>query len=214
MNIPKEWTFKTAEVATGFDNHVRMQLPWYELTTGVVAHIARHYIPEGGLVYDIGASTGNIGLAIKDTLESRKARLVAIDNSQDMVNLYAGPGDIVTANAEEFDFQEYDFAVLFLCLMFISPSKRADLMKKLRAKVRPGGAIVVFDKCVPATGYVATILSRLTIAGKVSAGVDAKEIVSKELSLSGIQRPIAVSEIEPAIEVFRFGDFAGWIIEG
>ncbi len=40
-------------------------------------------------------------------------------------------------------------------------------------------------------------------------------VIKKELSLSGIQRPLYPGELgEDAVEVFRFGDFAGWIIEG
>ena len=97
--------------------------------------------------------------------------------------------------------------------MFIPTSKRKDFILKLRNNLRPGGAIVVFDKCEPASGYVATVLWRLALAGKAAAGVDAKEILEKELSLSGVQRPISASEIDPATEIFRFGDFAGWIIE-
>lgn len=41
------------------------------------------------------------------------------------------------------------------------------------------------------------------------------EIVAKELSLAGVQRPLRRTEIpERAVEIFRFGDFAGWISEG
>jgi tRNA (cmo5U34)-methyltransferase len=214
LEIPRDWTFKTADIAGGFDRHVREQLPWYDLTTGLIAHFARHYIPEGGQVYDIGASTGNIGNAIRDTLESRKAQLVAVDNSEAMRPLYKGPGEFTVADAESFDFQPFDLSVLFLTLMFIRPAVRGGLIKKLRDNLRPGGAILIFDKCVQGGGYVGTITSRLALAGKVAAGVDAREIVAKELSLAGVQRPIELREIEPCTELFRFGDFAGFIIEG
>jgi hypothetical protein len=79
--------------------------------------------------------------------------------------------------------------------------------------LRPGGAIIIFDKCEPASGYVATVLWRLALAGKAAAGVEAKEILAKELSLGGVQRPISPRELDPATEIFRFGDFAGWVIE-
>ena len=54
MEIPRDWTFQNKEVADKFDYHVREQLPWYEIATGLVAHIVRHYLPENGLMYDIG----------------------------------------------------------------------------------------------------------------------------------------------------------------
>jgi len=113
-----------------------------------------------------------------------------------------------------FEYEPFDFAVCFLVLMFVPPSKRASLIAKLRAQTLPGGALVIFDKCQPVHGYVSTVMSRLALAGKVAAGVDAREIIAKELSLSGVQRPLDPKELgEDAQEIFRFGDFAGWIIE-
>lgn len=214
MQIPRDWTFKTQHVAEEFDRHVREQLPWYDLTTGVISHVARHYIPENGRVYDIGASTGNVGIALSETLKSRNTEFIAIENSTEMSALYRGPGKLVIADASEIEFEPFDLAICFLTLMFIPTPKRAKFIAHLRSRVRKGGAVIVFDKCEPVSGYVATILWRLALAGKASAGVGADEILAKELSLGGIQRPIHPSELEPATEIFRFGDFAGWIIEG
>ena len=45
MKIPNTWTFESVEVADGFDLHVREQLPWYDLVTGAIGQIARHFIP-------------------------------------------------------------------------------------------------------------------------------------------------------------------------
>lgn len=216
MKIPEEWTFKHSEIAEGFDRHVREQLPWYDLTTGIVAHVARHYIPQGGLVYDIGASTGNIGNAIKDTLDKREAKLVAIDNSDEMAEIYSGPGEIVTADALEYEFEPFDFAVAFLALMFFPVSRRRQWVLSLVSKIKPGGAILIFDKCSPGSGYASTVLSRLALASKRAAGVSSEEIIEKELSLAGVQRPIDWMSVIPAssVNIFRFGDFAGWLIEG
>lgn len=214
MKIPNDWTFKSAEIADAFDHHVREQLPWYDLTTNLVAHIARHYIPEGGRVYDIGASTGNVGRALADTLEKRKAEFVAIESAKEMCEKYKGPPKIVCADACDFDYKEFDFAVCFLVLMFMTPKQRVDLLHRLRLLCKLGGAILIFDKRQPVAGYPATIMSRLAIAGKVSAGAEPKDVIAKELSLAGAQRPLAQSEIPAScVEVFRFGEFSGWLWE-
>jgi len=213
MEIPRDWTFKTAHVADEFDRHVREQLPWYDLTTGVVSHIARHYIPQGGLVYDIGASTGNIGKALSNTLEDRKAEFIPLDNSKAMSDIYDGPGKLVITDATEYDFKPFDLSVMYLSLMFIPPSKRESFMIKLRSLVKPGGAIIVFDKFEPEGGYISTVLWRLALAGKAAAGVCSDEILAKELSLAGVQRPLSMKEVQPSVEIFRFGDFAGYVIE-
>ena len=87
--------------------------------------------------------------------------------------------------------------------------------KFIDGRSKPGGAIIVFDKCKAVTGYPATVMARLTLAGKVASGIDASEIVAKELSLGGVQRPLDPRVLgRDAIEWFRFGEFAGWLIEG
>ena len=85
------------------------------MTTGAIAHIARHYIPERGLVYDVGASTGNIGNAIAPILDKRKATPVPIESSAEMCELYAGlqRGRLVEADALDYDFEDFDLAICF-----------------------------------------------------------------------------------------------------
>lgn len=213
MDIPHDWTFKTSDVATGFDQHVREQLPWYDLMSGAVAHIARHYIPHGGTVYDLGCSTGNIGTLLADVIQSREARLIPVDNAESMRAKYAGPGEFTLADVGTMEIQPFDVAIAFLCLMFIPKGNRTGLIARLRDKCNPGGAIIIVDKMQAIGGYLGTVISRLTLAGKVAANVPAEQIIAKEMSLSGVQRPLATEELGSAVQVFQFGEFSGWVIE-
>ena len=214
LHIPDHWTFEDDNVAEHFDDHVREQLPWYDLITNAVAIVARQYIPENGKVYDIGASTGNIGRALARTLEIKNAEFTAIESSKEMADQYNGPGELKVIDARKFDFRAYDCAICFLVLMFLSPHEREWFLRELISKMKKGGALIVVDKTKPTSGYPSVALSRLTIAGKVAAGAAASEIIEKELSLSGYQRPLDESELpDHSVEFFRFGEFAGWIIE-
>ena len=215
MDIPKEWTFENAGIAQSFNRHVREQLPWYDLVTNAVVHIARHYIPQNGLVYDIGASTGNIGVALEPALTRRRAKLIPIEPSARMCAEYVGPGKehLVQMDACRYHFEPFDVAVCYLVIMFIPVHERPAFIAKLKASLKSGGAIVIVDKCEAATGYQATVLWRLTLAGKLAAGVLPEHIIAKELSLGGVQRPLDPALLgENAIQWFRFGEFAGWII--
>lgn len=217
MKIPTDWTFKNKEIADNFDFHVRQQLPWYDLATGLISHCIRHYLPENGLIYDIGCSTGNLELSIDDILKKRNATMVPIDNSDEMRQMYRGNSQVVIADAHSFDYQDYDVAVCFLTLMFLGVSERAELIKKLQQKIKNGGCLIVFDKTITEDGYLSTVLHRATIAGKIASGAESSEVIAKELSLGGIQRPLSARFIRynmiTAVEIFRFGEFAGWILE-
>lgn len=214
MKIPYEggWTFENTEIARAFDDHVREQLPWYDLATGLTAHLIRHYLPQGGRLYDIGASTGNITKSVEGVIKDRIVDVIALEPSEQMCELYRGCGRLVLERAEQHDYEEFDVAVLFLTMMFVPIQSREKLISDLVLQCRRGGCIIIFDKSEPYDGYLSTVLYRLTLAGKVSTGTTPDEIIKKELSLSGCQRPYTC-ESTLAKEVFRFGDFVGWIIE-
>ena len=143
-----------------------------------------------------------------DTLKQREASLIALDNAPEMVAIYDGPGECIAADIGSFPFQPFDVAVAFLTLCFVPVASRPGLVAALMENVRPGGALVIVDKFEAPAGYMGSMLHRLTIAGKAATGTPAQDIIDKELSLSGIQRPLASA---PGLEVFRFGEFAGFV---
>jgi len=212
FRVPSEWTFQTPTAAAAFDAHVRESLPWYDLVTGAVVHIARAFIPHGGLVLDVGASTGNVGRALNPVLDARRAELIAIDNSEAMADVYSGPGDLVIADAADYDFwqpRQPDVVICFLSLMFVPTGKREAVIMRMKQALKPGGAIIIVDKIAPQAGYGGTVNYRLTLAAKHEAGATAEDILRKELSLNGLQRPLENAELDGFQEFFRFGDFVG-----
>lgn len=210
-----DWSFENPEIAEKFDTHVREHLPWYDLATGVVKHLVQHYLPQGGLMVDAGASTGNIGRAVASILSKRDAQLVPFDNSESMKEVYCGPGDLRLGDIRTFDFDHLspDIIVCFLTLMFVPVAERAQVIRNMISALRPGGALIIFDKMCQGHGHAASAIYRLTLAAKYEAGARSEDIIRKELSLAGVQRPMSLSELDGFHPVFRFGDFAGWLIE-
>lgn len=216
MKIPSKWTFDSNDVADNFDSHVREQLPWYDIVSNAIAHIGNHYIPENGTVYDIGASTGNIEHVLSDVLDRRNVRFIPIEKSPEMAKKYTGTRIVVEADATDIEFENFDFGVFFLSMMFIPPHKRMSLIENMMNNLRDDGAIVIVEKTIPVGGYVSTVLSRLTLKEKLNQGAKPEDIITKELSLSGVQRPISpehLFENYKYTEFFRFGEFGGYIVE-
>jgi len=212
--IPDVWTFDREDISSIFDKHVREELPWYDIVTRAIRQIARHYITEGGLVYDVGASTGNIGRAIGDIVTSRKARFIAVEKSKEMAKQYKAVGELLVQDALNVTFENADLIICYLILMFLGPEEKTKLTRKLMASLKDGGALVIVDKRVAENGYIGTVLSRLTLSEKLNSGVVPERIISKELSLAGVQRPMRPEDVpKNAVEFFRFGEFSGWIVE-
>lgn len=213
MIIPKNWTFKNKDVANSFDSHVREQLPWYDLCTEAIEHIARQYLSENGLIYDLGCATGNINKALNELILERKAQYIGIDNSKEMIANFKGNGKVELANINEFEYQYFDVGICFLTMMFLPFYEHEAFLNKIVSKIKKGGCLIVVEKCEPKGGYVSLVLSRLTLREKLKSST-ADDIIKKELSLGGVQRPIRDSLFYAyGAEFFRFGDFAGWIIE-
>ncbi len=215
--IPRRWTFESKAVACRFDRHVREQLPWYDHLLGCVEHFGAHYIPRDGTVYDIGASTGNVGRLLNPYLRDRHASLISIEPSKEMsaeAKNLGIVGDWKIESALDHEFGPFDFAVINLVLMFLPVGLRGQLVRDLVNLVRPGGAIVIVDKVISPPGYLGTVFRRLAMKGKIDAGAIPEEVLAKELSLGGVQRPISPHIIPVnAQRFFQFGEFVGWIYE-
>lgn len=211
-----DFKFSGAMVGASFDAHVRQQLPFYDLVTDSISVIVRNYLQPNGLIYDIGASTGNITTKIAPIAKERNAQMVSLESSPEMAKSWNGVGSIEVVDACSFVYENFDVAVCNLVLMFMPLEARQQLLKNLLSSVKVGGAIVLVEKTLVDGGYFGTVLRRMTWQWKLSGGATYDEIVKKELSLSGVQRPLDESELINnfgAKQFFRLGEFSGWVIE-
>lgn len=216
MEIPNSWTFKNEGVAAEFDGHVREQLPWYEIVQELVAHTALLYMPEGGRVYDIGASTGNLSDKLRDKIAARRIHWVSIDNAPEMAKNYRGFGKLTICDAVRYAYDRHNLSILFLSLMFLPVAERGPWLRSLYDKLEPGGALIIVDKQEPEARTLQTEMHRFIMKCKVLSGASAEDVIKKEFSLAGIQRPLPrdfFADYPNITEIFRIGDFAAWVIE-
>lgn len=210
----KDFSFNNG-FSKNFDSHVREQLPWYELITESVAYIARNYLSKNGLIYDIGCSTGNISLALKNLVIERNAKIIAIDESKEMCEAYLVNTNnifsVVNCDAVKHNYENFDVAILMLTTMFFPVKEQNLFISNLYEKLNHGGVIIIVDKVCDESGYFSTVMKRLTMYWKLKNGAKAEDILQKELSLSGVQRPIVFEK--KAKQFFQLGEFKGWVIE-
>lgn len=216
----KSWTFETKEIANTFDNHVREQLPWYDMVTESVSYIIKNYLSDHDTVVDIGSSTGNMIHKILPLAKERCCYISAIEKSEPMVEKlkekYASEScvEIIDSDVTKIRLPKAKVYILFLTLMFIPVNERKDLIERIKNLSINGGVIIIVDKICDHNGYFSTVLKRLTMHFKLLQGAKPEEVLTKEMSLAGIQIPICQTVLgNDAKLFFRMGEFAGWVIE-
>jgi len=216
MKIPNDWTFKNKDIAEGFDSHVKEQLPWYEMALELTQHLALSYLQNESVLIDLACSTGAVTRGLSASLKARNVTCLSIDNSSEMINSFNGYGDVLNGDITENNtIIKFNVSVCFLGVMFTQPEKRYQLIDNLMDKCHLGGAIIIVDKIEGYNGYLGTVIGRMSIKNKISSGVSHEDILKKELSLNGIQRPTNESLYikKGFIKWFQVGEFAGFIYE-
>jgi len=218
--MSESWTFESQTVVDKFDSHVREQLPWYDMVTDAVVYIVRNYLAQRKTVVDIGASTGNLMEKLIPILDDRFSNGIAIDRSESMCirmdEKFPDDGIVKVdyCDVTKQDVPDAQIYILFLTLMFIPVAERKRLMRRLIDQCEVGGCIIVVDKVADHAGYFGTVLKRLTMHFKLLQGAKPEDVLTKEMSLAGIQIPIDQKILGKNAKLFfRLGEFAGWVIE-
>jgi tRNA (cmo5U34)-methyltransferase len=215
FQAPKTWTFQADAIAASFDEHVREQLPWYELATRGTRLLGAHYLGHGSRAYDIGAGNGNMARAFADLIKDRSIDFTSIEASKEMAKTFKAPGRLVVADACEASYEGADLVISFLTLIFIPPAARGALLERIIASLRPGGALIGVERVLPDSAYPSLACARLTLWQKEQQGASPAEIYAKEMSLIGIQRPMDLRHLSSlgAVEWFRMANFVGFVVE-
>lgn len=142
-----------------FPDMIRRSVPGYGLIVPSIALLARRHIQPASKVYDLGCSLGAVSFAILDAVGDADSRIIAVDNSPEMISRLreqaaeraagAPQGmalDIVEADIMDVAIENASFVVMNFTLQFIDPGQRADLLARIAAGMRPGGVLVLSEK--------------------------------------------------------------------
>lgn len=229
------WTFKSEEIADSFDNHVRTQLPFYDMVLDSLVSMIKNFLPVGGIVTDMGCATGNLYFKLREELNRREASYHGIDGSDEMVDRFKSrikeTKDTYNYNLYAYDLDELwdesrdtfpsmkenawavpNVVVMNLTYMFLDPETRHEWLDFWKERVKAHGAVIIVDKCREERGHLSTIYQRMLWDFK-SKHSTLEEIIQKELSLRGVQIPEKRKLFldHGFEEWFRYGDFSGFI---
>ena len=187
-----DFRFDESVVAV-FDNMVKRSVPGYEAMIQMVGLVARTYGKDYTNYYDLGSSTGAITLALALNNKHNNNKLIAVDNSPQMVKQCQNnlsekidSFEIVCADIKDISIENASIVVLNLTLQFVDVEKRSKLVKKIYDGLIPGGALIISEKIHFDNKENQEQLTNLHLDFKRANGYSELEIANKRQSLENI----------------------------
>lgn len=192
MQNVKSWSFNE-KITNIFDEHVRQSVPSYEMLQNLICGIAQFFIVEGGVVIDIGCSTGE---TIKHLKEVTPKTFIAfgLDTSESMIEKAKEKLSTIEGvcflNEEitKVALPKADVIISCLTTPFISMDERTKYMNTMVNKLKTGGVLIVVEKTYAKHAIHQDVFTQLHHDFKEEQGFSTKEIRDKDKSLRGVFR--------------------------
>jgi len=143
------------KVAGVFDDMIHRSVPGYDAIIAMIGVLAERYAKSGTQCYDLGSSLGAVTLEMEKNIKGRDCRLIAVDNSEAMVNhlkrIIAEDGNIDSVIVRQEDIrntkiENASVAVLNFTLQFIPLDERARIIQNIYDGLLPGSIFVLSEK--------------------------------------------------------------------
>lgn len=143
------------QVARVFPDMIKRSVPGYSHIVGMIGILAEQYAQPDSNLYDLGSSLGAATLAMRHRVHAPGATLIAVDNSQAMLDRSRDfldsedlptPVNTVCADITELELERASFVVLNFTLQFIPLEQRQSTLQRIFDGMLPGGALVLSEK--------------------------------------------------------------------
>jgi len=207
------WTF-AGEVAKNFDQHVKKSVPFYEEAHSLAISFSDFFVHSGSNLIDLGCSTGTLLQKLAKHHSGKTLKFTGVDIEPSMIafaeenNTYPNSVFYMNKDLLEFTEEKFDFAIAFLTLQFISPSVRQLYFDKIYQLLNWGGAVFIYDKVRAPDARFQDIVTSLYFSSKLENGFTPEEVISKMLSLKGVQEPYSS---EANVEMLKRAGFMDYM---
>ncbi len=216
-------------VARVFDDMLERSVPFYKECQQMVVDLALHFAQKGSAVYDLGCSTGTmLKHLVRAIPEKQKIRFVGLDNSEAMLNKARGKLKghlkrcaLVKANMEsDFGLSDASVVIMNYTLQFLSPRRRAAMLKKIYQGLRPGGGLILIEKVQGESDDLNDLFVVQYHAYKRNQGYSKLEIAKKREALEKVLIPLKPGKNRDLLEksgfrqvdiFFKWFNFAGFV---
>lgn len=195
-----------ARVSNVFDDMVSRSVPYYTQLQHMLADLAVTFLPEeGGLVCDLGCSTGtSIELIANHPRAPRNTRFVGFDNSPHMLEqaraklapqIAEGRVELIESDLNAgVDLPRCNVVMLNWTLQFVRPLHREALLKQVSRQLDSPGALLLSEKVLVSDSFLNRAYIDLYLRYKKQQGYTDEEIQRKREALENVLVPYRVDE--------------------
>ena len=182
------------KVASVFADMISRSVPGYGQTLQMVELLAHQYAQEGSNLYDLGCSLGAATMALSKGASGKACNVIGVDNSEAMVERCKGAlkNEHVTILCQDIldtDIEKGSVVVLNFVLQFVPKERRAELIQKIYAGLKPGGVLILSEKIAFKDADENTRQIQLHEAFKRAQGYSEMEISRKRTALEDVLIP-------------------------
>lgn len=186
-----------AAVARVFPDMISRSVPGYAAIINMIELLTSMHAQPGTCLYDLGCSLGASSIAMASGLTHDDCRIIAVDNARAMLERAQEHASRLVSREIEFrlgDIREVEIGnasvvVLNFTLQFLPRAERAELLRRIRQGLRPGGILILSEKIAGETAQTDAALVEMHHAFKRRQGYSELEISQKRAALEKVLLP-------------------------
>lgn len=216
-------------VVNVFPDMIQRSVPGYSAIISAIGLLSGRFSQQNSVCYDLGCSLGAATLAMRENIVAANCRIVAVDNSQAMVNrfrmnLQASSGnvpvDVECADIRDIKIDNASVVVVNFTLQFIPLADRDDFLRKIYQGMLPGGVLILSEKLVFDDPRQQSLQTDMHLHFKKMQGYSDLEISQKRTALENVllaesfavhQRRLLNAGFSSAEIWFQYFNFASMI---
>ena len=207
------------KVVNVFEDMIRRSVPGYGMMLELIGLITQRYVKDGTNIYDLGCSLGASTLVIGKNLPHPNCSVVAIDNSQEMIEQFQRniaddennfSVDVICCDVMDAEFTNASLVVMNLTLQFIPLRDRETLISRLYSGLNDGGVLVLSEKIKAESKTNNEVLIDLYHDFKRKQGYSELEVAQKRDAIENILIPETLVQHQSRLLNAGFSQVIPW----
>lgn len=181
-----------------FPDMIKRSVPGYSTIVHMIGQFAQRYNQSGSNCYDLGSSLGAATLAMRHRISAADTKIIAVDNSADMIERCRQvidadsaevPVELIHDDILNVSIKDASVCVLNFTLQFIPLAQRATLLQNIYDGMKPGGILIISEKLEFSNSHHHELMTEFHHYFKKTNGYSDMEIAQKRNAIDNVLIP-------------------------